>query len=443
MQEYIPATSLNADKDSVEAKSSRAAVPQVSLDPASIIQQWMSPTKWQIGSNVPMNAAELQKVLNACAIPHEFVSEGQVTSSVKKRDIPEAGYHYSTKEVLWTDNVVQLLDTRVGKEHYLSMGLISSKKFVDTRGKEIIPLRRAIEKLAGRVFKSAFGTDHYTESVIEHEKGWAFQLFPSGNFGTKRKEEVDIYAKVQRNFYIMSRGRFGEAGLSSDKIKHLRENLADTMSQEYQSDRSQRTSSIDIKWINRGKAAVLSTMALLHSWEESGMDVFSQSSGTPQEIPHISSPKRTVTKCAFCQKDVIQKQTIIEEAHHHIMYSYRPYVGRDGEESTHFLVTTKDHLETDFPSDEELIEEHEILVRMHRVMEKQRPGYHAAIIRQQGIKSGQTVFHRHTHFIMYNDTGLPEYYEQLARELSTKPSAPIQQKSPAFVAAYESLSETG
>lgn len=401
---------------------------------------WKLPGEWHIVvSDVRNTISEtnLQALLDTCHISHRAIPPNEWTEPSPTKS-PISRQMLTWKSILWSNETVQLDAVRLDGGYYLFMRLCSQTDFIHTTGQEIIPLNRSIERLA-QIFKTAFGSDHYTESLTENGSDWAMQLFPSGNFGTSKAEEVDIHAKAQRNFFIFSQGQFGEAGLPFKMLQRLMNHLGPGMQSAYTPpDRSQRSPVIASQWINSGQAATSYTQLLLHSWQQSGLRVKHIPLLRKQTIPTIPKPLKETKVCAFCRDDVIQRQSLIEGKTMRLLYNHLPYVGREGEETSHLLLTTKDHLEVDAPSDEELIEEHGMVVLIKRVMEESRQNVRCVVMRQQGHKAGQSVFHRHVHVVVYKNEQMPELLELVPLEIADRPVPIVSQRSPKFVATFKS-----
>jgi hypothetical protein len=342
----------------------------------------------------------------------------------------------TSKTIVWSDTRVQIETSRIDDKYHLFMRLCSQKPFIQTTGQEVLPLKRGIEKLA-HIFKDVFGSDHYTEFLQDNDAEWSFELFPVENFGTSSAEEVDVYAKVQRNFYIFSHGQIGEVGLSFTKIQRLLDVLTRDMEGYVPPNRSTRSQMVISQRVNHEQAATSCARLLLHFLEQSGLRVRRRPLFFRQkQISFPPLPRKVTTRCPFCDEKIIQKESLIEGKTMRILYNNLPYVGREGEESSHLLITPKGHVEVDSPSDDELIEEQDMLVRIKTVMQGLRPHFYYLVIRQQGLKSGQLLSHRHTHAVMYQDKQMPEFLKILAGKFIGCSEPVISQPSPKFVSRY-------
>lgn len=406
---------------------------------ASSLDHSSSDFTWEIvinDVNKKISQDHLVSLLEKCQISYRIILDDN-EQVLPINEIPFLRQILSGKNILWSDRTVQVESFHVGSHYYLFTRLCEENNRMEVSREAILSLKRTIAKVS-IAFESAFGSSHYTESVFEGEEGWAIQLFPSGNFGTSQPEEVDICAKAQRIFYILSQGRFGEASLSSHSIQKLVSFLGDVMGRFYLPDtRNQRSAVIKSQWIRNGEAAVSVAKTLLSFWEQSGLRVKRTQDSYEAEIPDIQTPIKETINCPFCNDEIVSRQLLIEGEHMRILYNHLPYIGREGEETRHFMIVSKHHLENSADaSDAELIEEHEMLIRIRSLMLEKYKGFHHRIWKQQGIKAGQTVPHHHTHVLIYRDEELPEHLKQLGLEILGIATAPITQKSPQFTSLY-------
>ncbi len=413
------------------------------LNSASSLTQpsWMQSGTWDI---VPADVSDkisendLKTVLDKSRVSYRFFSSEAWTHPLPEKSIPRN--IFTERKVLWCDQTVQIETSHAGGNYRLFVRLRTDSTFLNTAGEQIIPLKRAISKMS-RVFQLTFGSDHYTESLTEDKNGWAIRLFPVSNFDPLHPEEVDIHAKIHRVFDILSKGKIGNTGLPHSAIQNLTLHLATVMESPFKTpDRNYKAAITKAQWIKTGEAVSATVKTLLHYWQKSGLRINYTPESEPEIIPAIHFPPKIISNCIFCRKKIVKNQSFIKGKHFRILYNHLPYVGREGAETSHFLILTKHHLELSAGAlDEELIEEHEILVRIRKIMAKQRPGYDIALWQQNGICGGQTVLHQHTQVVFYKKSQIPEQLIQFALELTESPLLPVKQMSPQFVVEYNNL----
>jgi predicted Zn-ribbon and HTH transcriptional regulator len=401
-------------------------------------------------------ATGLGILLEKLKIPHRFIPDENWESSTADISPPEP--LQKRKIDLWNENVkrdvllqengVEIVSTSSHKGCHLFARLNNGKSFYDTEGKEIVPLKRLISKVSN-VFKAAFGLEAYVDALVENEDEWAYEIFPIEN--QVKPGEVDMVGKLNRNVYIMSGGQLGDTEISHAAMQKIHSCFSSNMTIPSTAKREQVTPFFISQRIRADEAAVRAMHLLLRLKQHAGEPIKCVPYVHPTEAFQFSSTVKETKNCPFCDPNIIEKQRIVSGNFVDVFTNYLPYAGREDKENKHLMTVTKWHLENSaVASDKEIIEEHEILCRIHAVILKISLNHKLIIWEQHKAEAGQSVPHRHTHglitkiekdLLKYED--LQEHLEQLVIEVGEIDKiTPMYCKNPEFVTHYEDLKKT-
>lgn len=143
--------------------------------------------------------------------------------------------------------------------------------------------------------------------------------------------------------------------------------------------------------------------------EEQAAQCARMSKTLEEAAPQVEFAPKNQLPDPFCEKAVLEKQTILETPHMRLLYDRYP--GKAIEELPHFLIITKAHKESisELTADEYL-EAMQLVRKIVNYSQEEWPTSTLFLLNKSGAPAGQTVGHWHLHVIVNKDDAtLPSF----------------------------------
>ncbi|MBX9621059.1 MAG: HIT family protein [Alphaproteobacteria bacterium] len=274
--------------------------------------------------------------------------------------------------------------------------------------------------LMGEVYRKALGYQGYvmfmdlTKDYSLGHPSLCLEMIPA-SLGGKNKDLLDIREKIERSSYFLFRTAPLKQ-LSPDdaktKIKKLTPFIWDLLSNGETLTNQKRIAKNTLPWSRKIthmeglqekillalKEELFKRYSLLTSQGTSDEKLKSENTKGTDEGEFTQEKVASIDKCAFCNPEVIQNQTVYKQDDFVVLYNFRPYT-----EGYHFMITPYLPLHVEdwqnF-SHEDVMNINRLAQALVREIKKESGRDDVILFVQNGMAAGMTVPHGHMHVLL-------------------------------------------
>lgn len=406
----------------------------------------------QLQFSATVDEASLLQALKTAGLNIMVVTSDTDWDSICLRaiDLPEPRESLEPSlETVWEGNLSRVVIA--DQQKLWIMPVRSVKRIEELTEQEWLDMKDITAKLS--VALKEVGFSDYVEFIPngknagQRGENLYLELIPSRRLSDS--QAVDVVAKLQRCFYILSGGAYNDndVSLTERQASRISAVVRRILSENFELKGSRDDRSVEFvqKWHHLAQARTWAATHLMKVLQDAGAQVcplavaavgeqaiVQANNAIKQDVEGEFSDVPVVLKktdCAFCNPAVINRQMIVPGQTEDILYNYIPFV-----EGRHFMTVTHHHVENPVHMNtDEQLEELALIKKVGAFFSKTMESHDYKVWKQAGPQAGRTVLHDHAHVITNNCEETKQWLATVLMELvGTK-------QKPVAADAYEKL----